>query len=82
MTESLVQSPSGPQWQAFVQTLFDTGAGNTAEVAAQAALRLIAIADCDISGCVFDVDTSTELIAQHKAEIRHRQLYVMRMQNL
>jgi NAD(P)-dependent dehydrogenase (short-subunit alcohol dehydrogenase family) len=82
MTENLVLSPSGAQWQSFVQTLIDADAGNTAEVAARAAIRLIEIADRDLSGCVFDVDTSAELIAQHKADIRQRQLYVMRLQRL
>lgn len=82
MTTNLVRTEVGLRWQAFVKTLLETDTDNPADVAAQAALRLIRIADRDISGCIFDVDTSVERIAQHKADIRQRQLYVMRLGTL
>ena len=79
MTEGLAAHPMGSQWQGFVGKWIETGRGVPPDACAKATLKLLEIAGPELNGRTFSVETDFARTAHRVAEIRDKNLLVMRL---
>jgi NAD(P)-dependent dehydrogenase (short-subunit alcohol dehydrogenase family) len=79
MTEGIAAHPLGKEWQGFVGTWIKAGQSVPADACAKATLRLLSIASRELSGRAFSVDSDFAEIERRAAEIRMKNLLVMRL---
>ncbi len=79
MTEGIAAHPLGKQWQGFVGDWIAAGRSVPPDACAKAALKLLAIASPELSGRVFSFDTDFSEVERMAADIRSRNLQVMRL---
>jgi len=79
MTEGIAAHPLGKEWQGFVGDWIAQGRSVSPDACARAALKLLAIGSPALSGRVFSHDTDFSQIERDAADIRSRDLLVMRL---
>jgi NAD(P)-dependent dehydrogenase (short-subunit alcohol dehydrogenase family) len=79
MTENIVSTPTGRQWQGFVKDWIDKGIGSQPDDCAKATLKLLPIASPELNGRCFGVDTDFTAVERRKAEIQADNLYVLHL---
>jgi 3-oxoacyl-[acyl-carrier protein] reductase len=82
MTENIVSTPTGRQWQGFVKDWIDKGIGAQPDDCARATLKLLPIASPELNGRCFGVDTDFAAVERRKTEIQAENLYVLRLKTL
>ena len=79
MTEALVQTDTGRQWQTWVVDALETGVGSADDDCAKATLELLAIAGAELNGCAFSVETDFAAVDRDRARIARDRLHVLRL---
>ncbi len=79
MTEALVTTDTGRQWQPWVVNALETGDGHADTDCARATLALLAIAGPELNGCAFSVETDFAAIDRDRARIERDRLLVLRL---
>jgi NAD(P)-dependent dehydrogenase (short-subunit alcohol dehydrogenase family) len=78
MTQAIAESPEGQRWQPFVRDWIERGNTRDPRDCALAAMKLLAIADPSLNGCVFSVDTDFEAVERLKPHVRTENRFVLR----
>jgi hypothetical protein len=65
------------KWQGFVRDWIDNGVGFQTDSCAKATLRLLAIANKELSGRAFGVTTDWDEVARTRSEIARDNKYVL-----
>jgi NAD(P)-dependent dehydrogenase (short-subunit alcohol dehydrogenase family) len=79
MTRGIISQPAGLNWQPFVRDWIEAGVGFKPDSCAKATLRLLAIANKELSGRAFGVTTDWEEVGRTRSEIAHDNKYVMHL---
>lgn len=79
MTENLLKTPTGLKWQTYVKEMIERGVGFQPGDCARAKLELLRIAGPELNGCSFGVETDFEAVEKQKADVRAKELYLLRL---
>jgi NAD(P)-dependent dehydrogenase (short-subunit alcohol dehydrogenase family) len=79
MTRHIATTEGGNRFQPFVRDWLAEGKGFAPDACAKATLRLLAVANKDLSGRAFGVTTDWDLVARTRSEIAHDNRYVLHL---
>jgi NAD(P)-dependent dehydrogenase (short-subunit alcohol dehydrogenase family) len=79
MTRHIATTEAGNRFLPFVRDWLAEGKGFAPDACAKATLRLLAVANKDLSGRAFGVTTDWDLVARTRSEIAHDNRYVLHL---